>query len=138
MRIDAHQHFWIYEPVPDAWIDNSLQVIRRVFLPADLSGHLEEHNIDGCIAVQADQSEDKTNFLLKLADENPWISGVVGWVDLMALDIEQKLEHYASFLKLKGFRHIVEAEPEYQSVAKELRSKLEHLQEQVGDTPCHL
>ena len=112
MRVDAHQHFWIYEPVRDAWIDNSMQVIRRDFLPADLSGHLEKHNIDGCIAVQADQSEDETNFLLKLADENPWISGVVGWVDLMALDIEQKLEHYASFPKLKGFRHIVEAEPD--------------------------
>ena len=112
MIIDAHQHFWIYDPVRDSWIDESMQILKRNFLPEDLARIIKENSIDGTIAVQADQSENETNFLLGLAEKNTWISGVVGWVDLMAQDIEEKLEHFSSYKKLKGFRHIVQAEPD--------------------------
>ena len=112
MIIDAHQHFWIYDPVRDSWIDESMQILKRNFLPEDLAPVIKENSIDGTIAVQADQSENETNFLLGLAEKNTWISGVVGWVDLMAQDIEEKLEHFSSYKKLKGFRHIVQAEPD--------------------------
>jgi L-fuconolactonase len=112
MRIDAHQHFWIYDSERDSWIDESMQILRRNFLPEDLSPVIQENSIDGTIAVQADQSENETNFLLDLADKNEWISGVVGWVDLMSEDIEKKLEYFSTYKKLKGFRHIVQAEPD--------------------------
>jgi L-fuconolactonase len=112
MKIDSHQHFWIYNPIRDSWIDESMKVLRRNFFPEDLYPIIKEQNIDGTIAVQADQSEDETNFLLKLAEENDWIVGVVGWIDLMGNDIEQRLEHFSSLKKLKGFRHIVQAEPD--------------------------
>jgi len=112
MIIDAHQHFWIYDPVRDSWIDESMKILKRNFLPEDLTSIIKENSIDGTIAVQADQSENETNFLLGLAEKNTWISGVVGWVDLMAQDIEEKLEHFSSYKKLKGFRHIVQAEPD--------------------------
>ena len=112
MKIDSHQHFWIYNPIRDSWIDESMKVLRRNFFPEDLYPIIKEQNIDGTIAVQADQSEDETNFLLKLADENDWIVGVVGWIDLMGDDIERRLEHFSSLKKLKGFRHIVQAEPD--------------------------
>jgi L-fuconolactonase len=112
MKIDSHQHFWIYNPVRDSWIDESMKVIRRDFLPGDLYPVIQEQNIDGTIVVQTDQSEDETNFLLKLASENDWIVGVVGWVDLMSKDLEKRLEHFSSYKKLKGFRHIVQAEPD--------------------------
>ena len=112
MIIDAHQHFWIYDPVRDSWIDESMQILKRNFLPEDLARIIKENSIDGTIAVQADQSENETNFLLGLAEKNTWVSGVVGWVDLMAQDIEEKLEHFSSYKKLKGFRHIVQAEPD--------------------------
>ena len=69
-KIDSHQHFWIYNKVRDAWINDDMQNIQRNFLPQDLLPVLHENNIDGCIAVQADQSVEETNFLLKLADEN--------------------------------------------------------------------
>ena len=62
MIIDSHQHFWKYDPVRDAWIDTSMDVIRKDFLPKDLSPILKANNIDGCIAVQADQSEAETEF----------------------------------------------------------------------------
>ena len=112
MKIDSHQHFWIYNPIRDSWIDDSMKILRRNFLPEDLYPIIKEQNIDGTITVQADQSEDETNFLLKLADENDWIVGVVGWIDLMGDDIERRLEHFSSLKKLKGFRHIVQAEPD--------------------------
>lgn len=110
MRIDAHQHFWIYNSVRDAWIDDDMEVIRKNYLPKDLLPVLQENNMDGCVAVQADQSINETNFLLKLANENDFIKGVVGWVDLRKENLEEQLEQYISFKKLKGFRHIVQAE----------------------------
>ncbi|MCV9386838.1 amidohydrolase family protein [Reichenbachiella ulvae] len=111
MRIDAHQHFWQFDPVRDAWIDDSMQVIRRDFLPADLAPLLEEKGVDGCVAVQADQSLDETRFLLNLAEENDWIKAVVGWFDLKAEDLEAQLDHFLDHKKLVGARHILEAEP---------------------------
>ncbi|HEX7962561.1 MAG TPA: amidohydrolase, partial [Terriglobales bacterium] len=60
MRIDSHQHFWKYNPVRDQWITDEMAVIRRDFLPQDLLPELCANHIDGCIAVQADQSEEET------------------------------------------------------------------------------
>lgn len=110
MIIDSHQHFWIFDPVRDAWIDESMQKIRRDFLPSDLKPIYDQLGIDGCISVQADQSEDETHFLLEQADENPFIKGVVGWVDLRAGNIDERLEYFAGYEKLAGFRHILQAE----------------------------
>ena len=110
MKIDAHQHFWKFNPVRDAWIDDTMEVIRKDFLPKDLSPTLHENGMDGCIAVQADSSEKETAFLLDLADNNPEIKGVVGWVDLLAADVESRLDYFSKHPKLKGIRHIVQAE----------------------------
>ena len=112
MRIDSHQHFWKYHPVKEAWITDDMKIIQRDFLPADLLPLLQENNIDGCVAVQADQSEAETNFLLQLADNNKCIKGVVGWVDLQSANLEERLEHFSQYKKLKGFRHIVQSEPQ--------------------------
>lgn len=111
MRIDSHQHFWKYNSVKDAWITDDMKVIQRNFLPVDLWPLLQLNNVDGCVAVQAEQSEDETDFLLQLAGENDWIKGVVGWVNLSAVNLEERLQHFSQYEKLKGFRHIVQAEP---------------------------
>ena len=110
MRIDSHQHFWKYHPVKDAWINDEMKVIQRDFLPSDLKPILEYNQFDGCVAVQADQSEEETLFLLGLSKENDFIKGVVGWVDLCADNIGERLEYFSKYEKLKGFRHIVQAE----------------------------
>lgn len=110
MKIDAHQHFWKYDPIKDSWIDENMKAIRRDFLPKDLAPILENNDVDGCIAIQADQSEQETEFLLGLAKNNSFIKGVVGWVDLRADNIEERLAHYSSNNFLKGVRHIVQAE----------------------------
>lgn len=112
MFIDAHQHFWEYNPVRDNWIDETMEVIKKDFLPKDLIPILKRNGTDGCIAVKADQSETETQFLLDLAKENPIIKGVVGWVDLLDENVESRLAHFSKDLKFKGVRHILQAETE--------------------------
>ena len=109
-RIDSHQHFWQYNPQKHSWITDDMKVIQRDFLPSDLLPILQKNNIDGCISVQADQTEDETDFLLELSNNHDFIRGIVGWVDLRANNIFERLEHYSQFKKLKGFRHIVQGE----------------------------
>src|SRR5690606_40285894 len=67
MRIDAHQHFWIFDPVRDAWINDDMLAIRHNFMPTDLAPLLKTNALDGVIAVQADQSHQETQFLLDLS-----------------------------------------------------------------------
>lgn len=110
MRIDAHQHFWIFDPVRDSWIDDSMRNIQRDFLPTDLKPILSENGFDGCIAVQADQTEAQNGFLLDLAKKNTFIKGVVGWVDLQSDNLEERLDFYAEEPLIKGFRHVLQAE----------------------------
>jgi L-fuconolactonase len=109
-RIDAHQHFWIFDPVRDSWINDEMAVIQRDFLPGDLHPVLTENGMDGCIVVQADQSEAHNDFLLSLAKENDFIKGIVGWVDLRANNIDTRLAYYSQFPQIKGFRHVLQGE----------------------------
>ncbi len=81
-------------------------------MPTDLAPLLQNNKIDGCVAIQADQSEKETDFLLDCAKEHTFIKGVVGWLDLCADDIEDKLQKYSKFPMLKGLRHIVQDEPD--------------------------
>lgn len=114
MIIDSHQHFWNYNPERDTWIDESMQVLKKNFLPRNLKPILINNGIDGCISVQADQSYQETEFLLKCASNNKFIKGVVGWVDLCSPNLEKQLEKYTSDKMFKGVRHIVQSEsPEY-------------------------
>lgn len=110
ITIDAHQHFWIYDPVRDSWIDESMKKIQRDFLPPHLKPVLDENQIDGCVVVQSDQTEVENLFQLTNAINHDFVKGVVGWVDLQSKDIEDKLAHYNYYKKLKGFRHILQGE----------------------------
>ena len=112
MKIDAHQHFWNYDPRRDSWITDEMAVLKRDFALADLASELATHGLDASIAVQAAQSEDETNFLLGLAAKSERIAGVVGWVDLCDPRVEERLHYFSKFPKLCGFRHIAQSEPD--------------------------
>jgi L-fuconolactonase len=112
IRLDAHQHFWEYNPRRDAWITGDMTAIRRDFLPADLEGTLAASGINGSVAVQADQSLDETRFLLDLAARHPFIKGVVGWVDLRSAQLDETLETLARDRRLRGIRHVAQEEPD--------------------------
>jgi L-fuconolactonase len=112
LRIDAHNHFWHFDAARDSWITEEMQVIRKDFLPADFLPVLQRNHFDGCVAVQSDQSIAENVFHLKNADENDFIKGVIGWVDLQHEKVEGKLAWYQSFKKMKGFRHVLQGEPD--------------------------
>ncbi len=109
-KIDAHQHFWHYHPVSHSWINDAMAVLKNDFMPSDIEPILKKNGIDGCISVQAEQSEAETEFLLSLANQHSFIKGVVGWVDLASDNIEDRLAYYSQFSKIKGFRHILQDE----------------------------
>ncbi len=110
MKIDAHQHFWKFDPVRDSWINDEMSVIQKDFLPHDLYPVLTKNDIDGCVTVQSNQTEAENDFQLSNAEKFDFIKGVVGWVDLQAKNIEERLEYYSKFKKLKGFRHVLQGE----------------------------
>lgn len=112
MVIDAHQHFWNYDPRRHAWINDAMSVLKRDFLPPDLAPVLDSNGVNGTIAVQAETSVSETEFLLSLAQSSKKILGVVGWIDLASKNIETELQNYAGRRKLCGFRHIVQDEPD--------------------------
>lgn len=112
LRIDSHQHFWKYDPIKFDWIDDNMAVIRKDFLPEDLEQILKANSFDGCITVQSHQSELENEFQLANAEKHSFIKGVVGWVDLEAINIEERLAYYQQFKKLKGFRHVLQGEPQ--------------------------
>ena len=113
MIIDSHQHFWKYNPVKHSWINEQMSVIRRDFLPSDLKPVYVKNGVDGCVAVQADQTLAETDFLLEHAHNNAFVKGVVGWVDLRSADVDKDLEKYAKDKHLKGYRHIVQEEADH-------------------------
>lgn len=110
MRVDAHQHFWTYSDEEFGWINDAMAVIRRDFLPGDLLPLLDQANVDATVAVQACQSLEETDWLLKLAGEHDWIAGVVGWVPLASPQAEEVLERLSANTKFKGVRHVLQGE----------------------------
>jgi L-fuconolactonase len=112
VRIDAHQHFWAYDPAEYAWIDPAgMAPIARSFGPADLLPHLAAHRMDGCVAVQAREDERENEFLLGLADAAPHLKGVVGWVDLAHPSAAASLDRWVLHPRFKGLRHIAQGQP---------------------------
>ncbi|CAN5676165.1 amidohydrolase family protein [soil metagenome] len=113
--IDAHQHFWDPARVDYAFLTDELEPIRRAFGPDDLRPHLATEGIAATLLVQTRSSLDETREFLVLAALEPFIGGVVGWVDLTAADVAHALavlraspvgEH------LLAIRHQVHDEPD--------------------------
>jgi len=118
MIIDAHQQFWQYNAVRHSWITEEMSLLKRDFMPEDLDDDRKAGNIDATIAVQADQSEEETLFLLQLAQRHSSIAGVVGWVDLCSPHAAKRLKHFSQFEKLRGFRHLAQDEPDERFLAR--------------------
>jgi L-fuconolactonase len=112
--IDAHQHFWRYNPTEFGWIGDSMSAIRRDFLPDDLRAGAKAAGVDGVVSVQARQTVEETLWLLDLAEEDELIRGVVGWMPLDSADLSKELEKVAHRRKLRGVRHVLQDEADNQ------------------------
>lgn len=111
MAIDTHVHFWKYNKKRDSWITDDMKILQQDYLPETISASFKRNGIDGCVAVQADQSELETHFLVELAKTHPIIMAVVGWIDLRADNINDRLAYFSQFPIIRGWRHIVQGEP---------------------------
>jgi len=112
VRIDAHQHFWKYSREEYPWIGAGMERLARDHLPADLAPLARAAGIGGSVAVQARQSLAETRWLLELAEADPFVVGVVGWVDLRSPAVGEELAALAGRPKLVGVRHVVQDEPD--------------------------
>lgn len=110
LKIDAHQHFWIYDEIRDSWISEEMAVLRADFTPPQLLAELQQHHFDGSVVVQSDQSPEENLFQIINAKDHDFVKGIVGWVDLQAKDVEEQLSGLSEYDKLKGFRHILQGE----------------------------
>lgn len=108
MRIDAHQHYWRIARGDYGWITPDIPKLYRDFMPSDLHSHLAKHNIDGTIVVQAAPTYEETEFLLGLAENEPSILGVVGWIDLKDPDCMERFERMKSAPKFVGIRIMIQ------------------------------
>jgi L-fuconolactonase len=108
--IDAHHHFWRYSAAEYGWIDNSMPMLRRDFLPADLEREMHHAQVRQAVAVQARQTLEETHWLLELAGSHPFVVGVVGWAPLASPEFPQILESLQSHSRLKGLRHVLQDE----------------------------
>ncbi len=109
--IDSHQHFWQVGRFDYPWMTPELDVLCHDYLPPTLDPILRRNDVDQTVLVQASDSVEETRWLLDLAEENPFIAGVVGWVDLQSEDVGIELLEFAAHPKFKGVRHLVESEP---------------------------
>lgn len=108
--VDAHHHFWRYSDAEYEWIDDSMQMLRRDFLPRDLEQEMHGAEIRQAVAVQARQTLDETHWLLQLAEKHPFLTGVVGWAPIASPDFPQILESLRPHNRLKGLRHVLQGE----------------------------
>ena len=112
MIIDSHQHFWQVGRFDYPWMDSSVKVLFQDYLPDQLKLVLERNAVSSTVLVQASNSLGESRWLLQLAEQNPFIAGVVGWVDLKSREVDLQLSEFCSDRKFKGVRHLVESEPD--------------------------
>ncbi|MBC7682730.1 MAG: amidohydrolase family protein [Ferruginibacter sp.] len=109
-KLDSHQHYWRYERAAFPWIAPHMAVLAQDRSPAECP--MQSSGITGSIAVQARTEAAETDFLLDLAAHHPSILGVVGWADLTSPTLAAQLDSWTQQPKLRGFRHILQDEPD--------------------------
>ena len=114
-RIDSHQHFWRLDRGDYGWLTPQLVPIYRDFLPADLEPQLAVAGVTATIAVQAAPTVAETRYLLQLARDNPFIAGVVGWVDFEEATVADTIAGLAADASLVGLRPMIQdiSDPEW-------------------------
>ena len=117
--IDAHHHLWRYSEAEYDWIGPGMETIARDFLPADLEAERKACGIAASVVVQARQTLRETDWLLELAESSPGIGGVVGWAPVASPEFPGVLERLRQSAKLKGLRHVIQAEPEADFILRE-------------------
>ena len=103
--IDSHVQFWKYNKSRLSKTVQGNKLMQQDYLPENLALNLQRNGVSGMIAVESEAKEVETRFLSELAATHPSIVGVIGWIDISAPDIEEKLEAFSSYTAVKGYRY---------------------------------
>jgi L-fuconolactonase len=112
MLIDSHHHLWKYSTEEYGWINDQMHPLQADFLLPELQAIASASSINGFVSVQARQNLQETDDLLAMANAEPLICGVVGWVPLASPDVSETLDRLADQKFFKGVRHVVQDEPD--------------------------
>ena len=117
MRIvDAHHHLWDLGARDQDWITGpALAPLRRDFLFGDYHSVADVNGVAASVVVQTVTVPGETPELLELAGVSDLLAGVVGWTDLTAPDIADRIAALTEMpggAKLVGLRHQVQSEPD--------------------------
>lgn len=118
MLIDAHQHFWRIGRSGCAWPTPDLPAIHRDFEPGDLREAAAGSGLSGAVTIQSQPSGADTDWLLELADREPLILGVVGWVDLLSPEAPTQIAALAAHPKFRGVRPMLQNLPDDAWIAR--------------------
>jgi L-fuconolactonase len=111
--VDAHQHFWQLGRFDYGWLNAPDKArIKRDYLPRDLKPLIDAAGVQKTIFVQTQHNVEENRWVLQLAEENDFIAGVVGWVDLASPQCEEQLVEFKLHPKFVGVRHVTHDEPD--------------------------
>jgi L-fuconolactonase len=114
--VDAHHHLWDLGVRDQDWITGpALAPLRRDFLLDDYQHLAAGYDVAASIVVQTVTVPAETPELLALAAASDLIAGVVGWTDLAAPDVADRIAALTEMpggAKLVGLRHQVQSEPD--------------------------
>ena len=122
IRVDAHQHFWDLNRTEFeyGWLGaEGNEAINRSFMPSDLVSRISQVGIDKTVFVQTQHDIRENTWALELANKNPFIAGVVGWVDLASDVCEEQLAQFADDPKFVGIRQITQDEPDVDLIVRD-------------------
>ena len=128
--IDAHFHIWQLDRADYGWLTPASGPIHRDFTLDQWRQTSAPCGVTGGILVQAAPTEAETRFLLQQARGAPDILGVVGWVDMLAVDAAARIQALAADPKLRGLRPMLQdiADPDW-ILQPGLRGALDAMQE---------
>jgi len=108
--IDTHIHVWNLEQVEYPWLKGNTTLLNKNYELAELEGSRVRAGVTGGVLVQAANSLEDTEWMWRVAGENEWIRGVVGWVPLMDPEATGRSLEGG---RLNGVRHLIhdEADP---------------------------
>ncbi|HTM81527.1 amidohydrolase family protein [Asticcacaulis sp.] len=110
--IDAHHHLWKYDPDQYPWMSDRMSGLRQDHGLDMFKGVAQPLGVTGSVAVQARQIVEETDYLMHIAEHDDFVRGVVGWLPLIAPDVEEYIDRFAHRPKLKGLRHVLHDEPD--------------------------
>lgn len=122
MRIDSHHHLWDLSIRPQEWmVGEGMEPVKRNFDAHDLRSAIAGTGIERTVLVHATTTHEETYELLALADIDPTIIGVVGWLQIDSPNAIVECEKYlqapgAGFLK--GIRDVAQDLPDSNYLAK--------------------